>query len=162
MRWNLPVSNFLWLTALLPPLLQLWPLPADYAYWRPIFPVVYIAFWAYEEPRWVGGTAGLFYGFLVEQMAGVATGMYAIPSGLIALSITANYQRFQSFPQTQQTVYVFLMITAALLIAYAIAYWGTGESFWLLAVCGGLTSALTWVVLKQLFGRLVDRVLHHG
>lgn len=129
--------------------------------WRPIFPMVFIGFWAYVQPRWIGAVVGLLYGYVVEQMAGLNTGVYAIPTAILALSISGNYLRFRIYPTIQQAFYVFVISLIGLGLGYFIASWGDHSRYWALALCGAISTSVLWLILVYVAGNaLVQRTAH--
>jgi len=144
--WLLPV------TGLLPPLLQLWPLPEALMYWRPSFPVMFVAFWAFVSPAWMGTLAAFSYGFVLEQMAGLPIGSYAVSCALVATFIKGNYARFKIYSLPQQASVIAIVLLIAQMISlpltdfYRLPYHGFG--FILTQV---FVTSLAWLACVALF-----------
>lgn len=154
-QWLLIITGFL------PPLLQLWPLEPDWVAWRPLYPVVFIGFWTYVQPNVIGGVAGFFYGLLIELMAGVPTGLYAIPCGFLSVAISAHYLKFRAFTPVQQGALVFACCLVTFSVSYAIAYWSLGVNFWWMAWLSALTTSMVWLICRRFFANAVFRTIKH-
>ncbi len=135
------------ITGLFIPLLQVWPLPISLNVWRPLFPVLFIGFWAYILPGQIGALIGFAYGLLVEFLLGSPLMQFALPCALLALCIEMLYLKLRSFSLVQQSLYVGVLIFVILLVTYPLSQQALGVSVWSIAWRSAVSSIIIWVAL---------------
>lgn len=158
-----PLRRNYWLlllTALLPPLLQFWPVPDALAPWRPIFPLVFVGFWASICPWWMGGIFAFIYGIVTEQMAGLPSGSYAFCCVLLAVGIKGSYSRFQLYSLPQQTAFVWAITLVGLWLSVPLRYpIDLFTDVLLLSFAVSLTTAACWMLSMSVFQRPTRRFI---
>lgn len=138
---------FIFLSLMIVPLLQVWPLSSQLMPWRPAFPVVIVAFWAYTAPRHIGVTGAFVYGVFVELLSGANTAQWALPCALLVLFIEMRFTYLHSFTLPQQAAYICLALFVVVLSGYLVSHPYAGfeafETVWRTT----LSSILCWFLL---------------
>lgn len=96
--------------------LQVWPLPLEWRWYRPEFTLLILFYWSLALPHRVGVISAACVGFALDLLNGIAIGSMAAGLVLSTLFILFNYQRIRQFDAIQQTVTIALLVALTLLV----------------------------------------------
>lgn len=90
-------------------LLEVLPLPASIAWWRPQFIALVLLYWVVAIPHRVGLTTALLVGLYADVLCGAVLGQHALALVLVTYIAILLYQRFRLFALWQQAGVVLLL-----------------------------------------------------
>lgn len=139
-----------WASLCLAVLLALWPLPVDWAWWRPAWVPLVLIYWAVSRDRPVSLLLMAFLGLLMDGLTLGLFGQQALSFVLMVGICRALWSRWQMFSVIQQVIGVFCLI----LLHQLILYWCHN----LLGIAGpflpylqaAVSTALCWPLLRRL------------
>lgn len=109
-RWVIP---FTLLAALV---VYALPLPFEWRWYRPEWPMLVSFYWSLALPHRVGIVSAAAVGFALDLLDGITLGLQA--TGMVAstLFLLLNYQRIRQFDGIQQSLVVTLLVALTLVI----------------------------------------------
>ena len=125
--------------------LEVLPLPDMLQHLRPEWLALTLIYWVIALPHRIGVFWGFFTGLFMDVLVGALLGQHALSLAVIAWIAALVHKRMRVFPPIQQSAVVFMMVGAAVLIAYLVQD-ATGRAHlapWLMLL-SALTSALFW------------------
>jgi rod shape-determining protein MreD len=136
-------------------LLQIVPLSATSAHWRPQFLLLVVVYWLFRNPFQHGIIFAWLAGLLLDGFIGELLGRYALVFALCAYLLHLLQQRFHLFGVLHQTVVVFVIVLLSQLLLHSItlifrAGWN-GD----LLLAPAISSAVIWPLLTWLFDRVL-------
>ena len=138
------------LSLIIVPLLQLWPLPHSLMLWRPIWPIVILAFWAYTAPNHIGVMSSFLYCVIVEMICGIGVVQWSLAAALIVLFIQLRHTYLRGFSLPQLLFNIGLVMLVGLLLARLVAQPSMGFDVVLVLWPSVLASLMAWLVLLLL------------
>lgn len=106
----------IWFSLLIALIVYVLPLPFDWRWYRPEWPLLVLFYWALAIPHRVGIFSASLTGFSLDMIHGTAVGAMAIGCVVSMLVILLNYQRIRQFDSFLQALTVGLLVSLALLV----------------------------------------------
>lgn len=133
------------LTFVLAGWLEVLPLPQALALFRPEWVALAVVYWVIALPHRVGVFWGFSAGLFMDVLTGALLGQYALSYSVLAWLALLLYKRMRVFAPIQQSVVVFAMVGASVLLAYQIqGAIGRAHLLPWSMLLSALTSALLW------------------
>jgi len=125
------------------------PLPLEWRWYRPEWPLLVLFYWGLAIPHRVGIFSAALTGGVLDVINGTALGGLAMGSVVGMLVVLLNYQRIRQFDTLLQSFTIGLMLTLALLVEqwlHSAAGWGAPG----LAVLKSVPlSVLLWPMVRR-------------
>ncbi len=148
LRWSL--LGLLSISVLLALLLDIYPLPLEYRLLRPQFTLLVVIYWLFVMPQSASMLALLALGLVQDMLLGVPLGQHPLMLLPVAWLCLRSYRRVRHFSRWQEMLWVWLLVTVALLMGYWVQSLA-GVSFrGLDLLLPALTSATLWPLVALL------------
>lgn len=144
MNARLRGRRYIVVSLLLVAIVQLLPISAWLSPWRPILPIVAIAFWAYIVPAHVGVLSGFLYGLVIEAALGMGILQLALPCALVALVVQHVYMKLRSYSVVQQALYLGVVVVLAVSSALPFDSLPYHDQLWRVLARSFVVAALLW------------------
>lgn len=105
-----------WLSILIACVVYVLPLPVDWRWYRPEWPLLVLFYWGLAMPHRVGIFSASLTGFTLDMIHGTALGAMAMGCVVAMLVILLNYQRIRQFDSLLQSLTLGLIVALALLV----------------------------------------------
>lgn len=137
--------------------IQLLPIATLLSPWRPILPIMIVAFWAYIAPSHVGSVFGFIYGLMIEATLGMEILQLALPCALVALVVQHVFMKLRTYSIFQQSFYIATLSLIAVSLALPLSSVVLNAD--LLALLGRsfIAAVVVWLVLAIWFEPLSRR-----
>ena len=133
----------IWLSLGCALLLAVWPLPEFLQMGRPLWPALFLAYWALEAPGRVGMLTAWLLGLLADVLLGTLLGQNALILTLSTGLILALQQRMRQFPLWQQSLVLLVVLGLCQLL-----------QLWLNALVGNRPPTLVFLLPALVSGLL--------
>ncbi|MFM7624866.1 MAG: rod shape-determining protein MreD [Gammaproteobacteria bacterium] len=134
--------------------LQVLPLPAGLALFRPPFVVLAVAWWAIVMPRLGGIGAGFVVGLALDVVRGAVLGQHALATALVAYVAVRQHLLVRHKPALEQSLFMLGLLVLWQGVVSLIDLWtgqsGEGWRAWVPVVVG----AVLWPVAAHVMDRL--------
>lgn len=115
------------LTLIVAFLLQVAPLPAGLALFRPPFLVMAVAWWSLVMPRLGGIGAGFLAGLALDVVRGAVLGQHALATALVAFVAVRQHLLVRHKPALEQSLFMLALLVLWQGVVWLIDLW-TGQS----------------------------------
>jgi rod shape-determining protein MreD len=143
-------------------MLQIVPMPATMAHWRPQFLLLIVFYWLFRSPFQHGVTFAWLVGLLLDGFIGELFGRYAIVFALCAYLLRLLQQRLHHFGVFHQALFVLFMVLLSQLLLHSMTLLFRAGWNGNLLIAPAITSALVWPLLVWLINRLLRRMQQLG
>ena len=109
-------------TVLVALLLQILPLPAQFASFRPDWVVACLVYWSMALPHRINIGTAFVVGLLLDILLGSTMGVRALALSLVAYLVAVNFTRLRNFSLWQQAIIVGLLTLLSKLVIYWVEY----------------------------------------
>lgn len=92
------------------------PIPLEWRWYRPEWPILVLFYWSLSLPHRVGILSAAITGFAIDMLDGTTFGALALGMVVSTLFILLNYQRIRQFDLLQQSAIMTLLVALALVI----------------------------------------------
>jgi rod shape-determining protein MreD len=137
--------------------LEVAPLPADLAPWRPPLLALTVVYWSLHQPGRYGVGVAWLLGLILDVMQGSILGQHALTLAITAYITIKLCQRLRVFPIWHQTVAVVIILA----IYEFLNYWIDGMTDNLVGGLGELlplvSALLLWPLMSGFSNRLLAR-----
>lgn len=106
----------IWISLLIALVIYVLPMPLEWRWYRPEWPLLVLFYWGLAIPHRVGILSASMTGFALDMIHGTAVGAMAVGCVVAMLVILLNYQRIRQFDSFLQTITLGLLVSLALLI----------------------------------------------
>ena len=134
-------------------LLQVAPLPAGLALFRPPFLVLAVAWWSLVMPRLGGIGAGFLAGLALDVVRGVVLGQHALATALVAFVAVRQHLLVRHKPALEQSLFMLALLVLWQGVVWLIDLWtgqsGDGWRAWVPVMVG----AVLWPVAAHVMDR---------
>lgn len=132
-------------TLMLAAWLEVLPLPDMLVYLRPEWLALTLVYWVIALPHRIGVFWGFGTGLFMDVLVGAVLGQHALAFAVIAWVSALVHKRMRVFPPPQQSLVVFMLVGAAVLINWLVqdALGRAHLAPWLMLL-SAVTSALLW------------------
>jgi len=114
---NQPQARWvIWFSLLIALFIYVLPLPFEWRWYRPEWPLLVLFYWGLALPHRVGIFSASLTGFALDMIHGTAVGAMAMGSVVAMLVILLNYQRIRQFDSILQSLTLGLLVSLALLV----------------------------------------------
>lgn len=138
-------TGIILLTFVLAGWLEVLPLPHTLALFRPEWVALAVVYWVIALPHRVGVFWGFSAGLFMDVLTGALLGQYALSYAVLAWLALLLFKRMRVFAPVQQSIVVFAMIGASVLLAYQIqGAIGRAHLLPWSMLLSAFTSALLW------------------
>lgn len=135
-------------------LLQVLPLPAGLALFRPPFLVLAVAWWSLVSPRLGGIGAGFLAGLALDVVRGAVLGQHALATALVAYVAVRQHLLVRHKPALEQSLFMLGLLVLWQAVVSLIDLWtgqsGDGWRAWVPVAVG----AVLWPVAAHVMDRL--------
>ncbi len=125
------------------------PIPLEWRWYRPEWPILVLFYWSLSLPHRVGILSAAITGFAIDMLDGTTFGALALGMVVSTLFILLNYQRIRQFDLLQQSAIMTLLVALALIIERwlqnLLGVGGTELKF----LYSLLLTALMWPVVRE-------------
>ncbi len=104
------------LSLMLALLLNIYPLPMEWRWWRPDFVLMVIIYWMYLLPLNISLLAVCLFGLLLDALEGAPFGQHGLALVILAYVCLLTYQRVRNYSIWQYSLWVFVLVVVAQLI----------------------------------------------
>lgn len=136
-------------------MLQLLPISATMAHWRPQFVLLVVFYWLFRSPFLHGITFAWLAGLLLDVFVGELLGRHAMVFALCAYLLQLLQQRLHHFGVFHQAMLVLLMALMSQLLLHSITLIFRSDWDSNLLIAPAITSALIWPLLVWLANHLL-------
>lgn len=149
-------SVYIWsvLTVLIAILLQMLPLSADAAQWRPQFVLLTVCYWLFRRSLLHGIGFAWLCGLALDLVVGDLIGRHAMVFAVCACILLLLQQRMRHFRLGHQAVLVLLLVALSQCLVYVLTSMLRADWLGGVRLAPALSSMLFWPVLAILLGRL--------
>lgn len=149
-------SIYIWsaLTILVAILLQMLPLSAAAAHWRPQFVLLTVCFWLFRRPLMHGIGFAWLCGLALDLVIGDLVGRHALVFAACGCVLLLLQQRMRHFRLVHQAILVLLLVTLSQCLIYALTLILRADWYGAVRFAPALSSMLFWPVLAILLNRL--------
>ena len=141
------------LTLIVAFLLQVAPLPAGLALFRPPFLVLAVAWWSLFMPRLGGIGAGFLAGLALDVVRGAVLGQHALATALVAFVAVRQHLLVRHKPALEQSLFMLALLVLWQGVVWLIDLWtgqsGDGWRAWVPVMVG----AVLWPVAAHVMDR---------
>lgn len=106
----------IWISLLIALVIYVLPMPLEWRWYRPEWPLLVLFYWGLAIPHRVGILSASMTGFALDMIHGTAVGAMAVGCVVAMLVILLNYQRIRQFDSFLQTITLGLLVSLVLLI----------------------------------------------
>ena len=135
-------------------LLQVAPLPAGLALFRPPFLVLAVAWWSLVMPRLGGIGAGFIAGLALDVVRGAVLGQHALATALVAFVAVRQHLLVRHKPALEQSLFMLGLLALWQGVVWLIDLWtgqsGDGWRAWVPVAVG----AVLWPVAAHVMDQL--------
>lgn len=136
-------------------MLQILPMSATMAHWRPQFLLLMVFYWLFRSPFQYGITFAWLAGLLLDGFVGEMLGRHAIVFALCAYLLRLLQQRLHHFGVFHQALLVLFMVLLSQLLLHSITLLFRAGWDGSLLIAPAITSAMIWPLLVWLINRLL-------
>ena len=134
--------------------LQVMPLPAPLALFRPPFLVLVVAWWSLVIPRIGGIGAGFIAGLALDVIRGAVLGQHALATALVAYIAVRQHLLVRHKPALEQSLFVLGLLVLWQAVVSLIDLWtgqsGDGWRAWVPVAVGAVLWPIAAHVMDQL------------
>jgi rod shape-determining protein MreD len=94
-------------------LLNIYPLPMEWRWWRPDFVLIVVIYWMYLLPLSLSLVAVCCFGILLDALEGMPFGQHGLALVILAYICLLTYQRVRNYSIWQYSLWVFFLVTIA-------------------------------------------------
>jgi rod shape-determining protein MreD len=125
-------------------LLMIIPLPIRWQWFRPEWLTLFLVYWVFRDPEWVGVMTAWFVGLIMDILGGVLLGQYALAMAVVVYFAHLLRHRLRLFPSWQQAFAVLILVGFGQLILVTVQ-WLIGRPPKTILYWGStVTSVLLW------------------
>ncbi len=149
-------SVYVWsaLTILIAILLQMLPLSAAAAQWRPQFVLLTVCYWLFRRPLLHGIGFAWLCGLALDFVIGDLIGRHALVFAVCACILLLLQQRMRHFRLGHQAILVLLLVALSQCLVYALTLILRFDWQGTVRLAPAVSSMLFWPVLVVVLGRL--------
>ena len=136
-------------------ILQILPMSATMAHWRPQFVLLVVFYWLFRTPFLHGITFAWLAGLLLDIFVGELFGRHAMAFALCAYLLQLLQQRLHHFGVFHQALLVLPMVLMSQLLLHSITLIFRSDWDGDLLIAPVITSALIWPLLVWLANHLL-------
>ncbi len=101
------------LSLLVAMLLNVYPLPLEWRWWRPDFVLIVVIYWMYLLPLNISLLALCVLGLILDALEGVPFGQHGLALVILAYVCLLTYQRVRNYSIWQQSFWVLMLVALA-------------------------------------------------